>query len=356
MALLALMGGWVGGRAATWEPVVPTLAATTHAQGETAGSGMIAAPLQSLPGYGEIPSNPADLPAVIPPPPAFAMRYALMPAPQGGYAAPSSPAKVSGLPHLRKDFADFETLPRFYAPEVPAGRSIPLAPGTPVAPPRQRRLSMDAWALMRRDSAAGAASVGAMPGVYGASQAGGILRYRLAMASRHRPIIYLRSTSSTGRIRETTAALGLSARPIASVPVVAALEGRMTDQMGRRIIQGAAMAITELPAFPLFAGLRGEAYGQAGYVAGGYSTFFADGQFRADRALVSLGRADVRIGGGVWGGAQKGAERLDAGPSATLAMPLGSRINGRIAVDWRFRLAGDAQPGSGPALTLSAGF
>ncbi|MFT4054527.1 MAG: hypothetical protein QM681_08470 [Novosphingobium sp.] len=209
---------------------------------------------------------------------------------------------------------------------------------------------------MRRDSGEAPGSVGAMPGTYGASQAGGILRYRLALASRHRPTIYLRSTATTGQVQETTAAVGLSARPFVSIPVVTALEGRMIDQMGQRRAQGAVMAITELPPFALLAGFRGEAYGQAGYVAGRYSTLFADGQFRADRGLLSLGAADLRVGGGLWGGAQKGAARFDAGPTASVAMPLARGINGRMAVDWRFRLAGDAVPGSGPALTLSAGF
>jgi hypothetical protein len=28
----------------------------------------------------------------------------------------------------------------------------------------------------------------------------------------------------------------------------------------------------------------------------------------------------------------------------------------RVALDWRFRVAGNARPASGPALTVSAGF
>jgi hypothetical protein len=72
--------------------------------------------------------------------------------------------------------------------------------------------------------------------------------------------------------------------------------------------------------------------------------------------LLSVGKVDTRIGAGIWGGVQKGAARLDAGPSASVAMPLGRGTNGRIAIDWRFRLAGEAVPDSGPALTLSAGF
>ncbi|MEE4451225.1 hypothetical protein [Novosphingobium resinovorum] len=224
------------------------------------------------------------------------------------------------------------------------------------APLRPRRWTMDAWALLRRDGATGSASAGVLPASYGASQAGAVLRYRLAMASRHRPMLYLRTTSTTGTIQESTAAAGLAARPFAAVPIVAALEGRLTDQSGQRRVQGAAMAITELAPFALPAGFRGEAYAQAGYVASRFATPFADGQFRADRGLVRLGRVDARFGAGLWGGAQKGAARFDAGPTASIALPLGRGMNGRVAVDWRFRLAGDAVPGSGPALTLSAGF
>jgi hypothetical protein len=35
---------------------------------------------------------------------------------------------------------------------------------------------------------------------------------------------------------------------------------------------------------------------------------------------------------------------------------LGDRAGARLGVDWRFRVAGDAAPSSGPAVTLSAGF
>jgi hypothetical protein len=32
------------------------------------------------------------------------------------------------------------------------------------------------------------------------------------------------------------------------------------------------------------------------------------------------------------------------------------QIEVRLAIDWRFRVAGEAKPGPGPALTLAAGF
>jgi hypothetical protein len=57
----------------------------------------------------------------------------------------------------------------------------------------------------------------------------------------------------------------------------------------------------------------------------------------------------------VWGGAQKHAERLDVGPSVAASFRIGE-ANSRLALDYRFRVAGNAEPMSGPALTFSAGF
>jgi hypothetical protein len=37
-------------------------------------------------------------------------------------------------------------------------------------------------------------------------------------------------------------------------------------------------------------------------------------------------------------------------------MPTSGSAGARLAVDWRFRIASIAEPGSGPSLTLSAGF
>ena len=221
---------------------------------------------------------------------------------------------------------------------------------------KPRRWSADAWALLRGNGA-GPLANGALPATYGASQAGAILRYRLAMLGGHRPEVYMRSTATLQQVQsETAAAIGLSARPLAALPVITAVEMRLTEQAGQRRVQPVAMAITALPPFPLPAGLRGEAYAQAGYVAAKYATPFVEGQMRADHGLFRLGAIESRIGGGVWGGIQKGAGRIDAGPSATVTLPLKRGVNARVGVDWRFRVAGYAQPGSGPAVTLSAGF
>lgn len=217
------------------------------------------------------------------------------------------------------------------------------------------RWSMDAWALIRKDGGKLPAA-GTLPATYGASQAGSVLRYRLALNDPRQPTAYLRTTSTLGGLTETSAALGLSARPLPSVPIIAAIEGRLTQQGGSRRLQPAAMAVTAMPPLALPGALRAEVYAQGGYVGGRYATPFADGQVRVDRSVLHLGRAEARVGAGAWGGIQKGASRLDAGPGAVVSMPLTPKVFGRLAVDWRFRVAGNADPDSGPALTVAAGF
>jgi hypothetical protein len=217
------------------------------------------------------------------------------------------------------------------------------------------RWSADGWLLLRRGGDASLAT-GPAPSTYGASQAGAVLRYRLGPAGGHRPAAYLRTTAALDGSREREAALGLSARPLRGVPVSVAAELRATVQRGGTRARPAAMLVTELPPFALPYGIRGEAYGQAGYVGGRNATAFVDAQLRIDRRVASLGRAEVRAGAGAWGGAQKGASRLDLGPAATMGMGLGASASARLALDWRFRVTGDAAPSSGPALTLSAGF
>ena len=215
--------------------------------------------------------------------------------------------------------------------------------------------SMDAWALVRKSGTTPLPS-GILPATYGARQAGAVLRYRFALQDAHRATAYLRTTSSPGPLNETSAALGLSARPLPSLPIVVGVEGRITDSAGGRRVQPAALAVTEIPPMALPGSLRAEIYGQAGYVAGRFATPFADGQVRVDRTLVRLGDYEARVGAGAWGGVQTGASRLDVGPGATISGPLTSKVFGRLALDWRLRAAGDAEPDSGPALTVAAGF
>jgi hypothetical protein len=56
-----------------------------------------------------------------------------------------------------------------------------------------------------------------------------------------------------------------------------------------------------------------------------------------------------------WGGAQGGAARLDIGQSASVNVKLGG-VAAQLAVDYRLRAAGYAQPESGAAITLTTEF
>lgn len=391
VALLAVLAGWAGGRVATWEAPLVSQDAGAAQHGEaprpTSTIGFVVdgrTGPQSLPGFVSA-AYQAPYPAgafgsfdgtpMYPQYPVAALAAGL----QGGtslvrMAGPRislwdpagtawGPSALMFRPATGRSMLSNgdigEMAPRFFAPEAPGLAGVAPVMSGQAAPPvmtvRRRRWSMDAWTLLRHDGA-GPLSPGVLPATYGASQSGAVVRYRIDLSSRYRPAVYLRTTSALSGVRDNAIALGLSARPLPSVPVVVSVEGRLADQAGGRSILPAAFAYTELPPIALPGRMQAEAYLQAGYVGGPFATPFADGQMRVDRRLLQLGTVQARIGGGVWGGAQKGAARFDAGPSASIIAPLGRGMFGRMALDWRFRVAGDAQPGSGPAVTLSAGF
>ena len=91
-----------------------------------------------------------------------------------------------------------------------------------------------------------------------------------------------------------------------------------------------------------------DAYVQAGVVGFNSRDLFADGAFAFTRPV--WGR--VSAGFGVWGGAQPGLYRVDAGPRISVRV----RNNIYANIDWRQRIVGNARRSSGPALTLGADF
>lgn len=228
-------------------------------------------------------------------------------------------------------------------------------PSAQSAPSRgsERRWSADAWALVRHGG--GTSSIGPGVATYGGSQVGGVLRYRLAPGNAHRPTAYFRVSAALNGVGESEAAIGLSARPVAGVPIFIAAEGRVGVLAGRTVTRPAIMAVTEVPPLAMPGKTRAEFYAQAGYVGGTGATPFADGQLRVDKRMLQAGPLELRAGAGAWGGAQRGAARFDVGPSVTMGVTKGTAA-ARVALDWRFRIAGTAEPASGPALTISAGF
>lgn len=342
-----ILTGWVSARAMLWEAPGGPFAVIERASASPAADSVLADALS------------VDVPvqAFLRPVERMASSYAGKPLPAAPAPLPPDGPVAGRQPAFMQAFADVP-LPGGFAHTMPAGMP-------PAFPPSDRgeagggsRWSADGWLLLRPDGGkAGKAGLGAAAtATYGASQAGAVVRYRLAPDSAHRPAAYLRASAALNGSRQKEAAFGASVRPLGGVPVVAAVEARVTDDRFGSRVRPVVLAVTELPPFALPAGLRGEAYAQAGYAGGKGATAFVDGQLRADRQMARVGHAEVRIGAGTWGGAQEDAARLDIGPSAMVSIPVADRASARMGFDWRFRIVGQAAPASGPALTLSAGF
>lgn len=245
------------------------------------------------------------------------------------------------------------------AGSAPAGPSPAIeAPGKP-APRRVPRWSADGWLLLRTGDQAPALAAGAA--AYGGSQAGAVLRYGFARANRLRPQAYLRVSAALGaRVRQNEAALGLLVRPVRRLPVAVLGEWRLQEQGGLTRSRPVIMAVTEIAPLRLPFDVEAEVYAQGGWAGGRDATPFYDLAATFERRVVNpLPGAQLSAGGGVWSGGQRGAARLDVGPRMELrgmVGPSSRRIGVRVGVDWRFRVAGQARPGSGPALTVAAGF
>jgi hypothetical protein len=218
------------------------------------------------------------------------------------------------------------------------------------------RWSADGWLLLRREGAPGAAGpVLSDRSSYGRSQAGAVIRYAILPESPLQPRAHVRAASALSGQRERELAAGVSFRLLPGVPLRAVAEARAVEAGASRHFRPAAYAVTEFPPVALPMGLRAEAYVQGGYVGGDFPTAFVDGQARAESLLSRVGEGALSAGAGAWGGAQRGSSRLDVGPTASVTFQLGE-MRGRLAADYRFRVAGMATPESGPTLTLSAGF
>lgn len=241
-----------------------------------------------------------------------------------------------------------------------ANRETALATGPYLAPAvNPSRWSMDVWALVR-PGASGVASPVAGP-TLGGSQVGTVARYRLTRATA--PIAaaaYLRASKALSDPGDGELAAGLQVQPFKALPVSVHAEGRLTRTETGSSLRPAAFVTGGFDAVPLPGGLTARGYGQAGYVGGDDATAFADGQIIADKTLVRFdlaasAEATIAVGAGAWAGAQEGAARVDLGPEASVRLPVGE-TQVRLSVGYRMRVAGDALPTSGVAVTLAAGF
>lgn len=371
--LLALLAVWAMLRAAWWENPFATPAAALG------GPPPAALAPRSL-------AAPELLSGAIFPDVAYDPAAAGLPVQVSGGAVAGAPR--AGPPSRPRRLVTYAPAPALYLPGISPYPSLP--PGSPRAaaspaalaadaaqeqppffaaaqrPPdpataKPDRWSLDIWSFYRQGSEAGVPVPQGRAPIYGASQMGAVLQYRLAMLGGHAPRLYLRGYRALIAGGESELAFGASLRPLPKVPVRVAAEARYTvPEVGDPELRPAAYAVTELAPVPLPLGTRLEAYAQGGWVGGRTSTYFADGQASITREIGLVGRMSrdavrLSLGAGAWGGAQKDAQRLDMGPTARVDFRLG-RVPARLSVDWRQRVAGDAAPGSGVAATLSAGF
>ncbi|WP_375398378.1 hypothetical protein [uncultured Sphingomonas sp.] len=231
---------------------------------------------------------------------------------------------------------------------VPSGDGVPMA-GAMVTAPRAAtasRWSVSGWLVARDGRGLGAGING---GQLGGAQGGIRVAYAIDRARRLQAVARV-TTPLAGRGREGS--VGLEWRPT-SLPVRLVAEQRWSLDGGRGgpaigIVGGTGPARTA-------SGIDLETYGQAGVIRRDRTEAFIDGAARATRPLTRLGRATIDLGIGTWGGAQRDAARLDAGPTLGMRVPVADRTI-RVTLDWRQRVAGRARPGSGPALTVGGDF
>jgi hypothetical protein len=220
------------------------------------------------------------------------------------------------------------------------GESVPVLERS-----RIDRWQLATWALLRSQQTgiAGSRSL-ATGGQLGASQAGARLLYNV-----NRQIALSARTSSEVGRRGGEVAAGVRVQPFAHLPLWLTAERRQAiGRYGGGRSAFALFAEGGLYGMPLPWRFTLDSYLQGGVVGARSRDLFIDGGLAVTRPVFNRFSA----GFGVWGGAQPGLYRVDAGPRITMRL----RSNLKVHLDWRQRLKGNARPGSGPALTLSGDF
>ncbi len=155
-----------------------------------------------------------------------------------------------------------------------------------------------------------------------------------------------------GSVRERELAAGARWRPVARIPVQVIAERRFREN---RTDAFAALVAGGQSGVKLPLGFRFDGYGQAGFVSGQGGGPFADVAAQAHRSIAQSQRASFVIGAGIWGGGQDNVMRIDVGPNIRANVSAGGAVF-QLDASWRWRVAGHAQPGNGPAVTLSTSF
>ena len=242
------------------------------------------------------------------------------------------------------------------APDLPD--SLLLDPHVSAVPPSAKsdwraanspKLEVDvyAYSFWRKGGDAGGLGAAAQ---YGGGQSGVIAT--IGLKDRAPVAILVRATVAHDNLRDRELALGMRLQPSKSLPMTITAERRFRSTGADHF---AVYAAGGKGGIRLPAGFTLDAFGQAGVVSGQNKTHFFDVRAVADRRILPQMPLPLHIGAGIWTGGQRGATRVDIGPSFRTELPLG-QTKVRLTADWRVRVAGNADPGNGPALTLSTGF
>ena len=274
---------------------------------------------------------------------------------RGAPPPPVRPASaIWGLPEPAPIFypaaatLDDWPLSRLASASMPA-RSTVTAPMQTTAPAiiaaRIDRIQFTMWAMLRdtRNLTTTSSSL-ASGGTLGGSQAGARLFYNFS------PMIsaVVRTSSQVGQ-RGGEVAGGVRVHPLRSIPLWITAERRQAlGKYGGGRNAFALFAESGVYGRPMPWGFTLDGYAQAGVVGLGSRDLFADGGLAFTRPVYR----QFSAGFGAWGGVQPDLYRVDAGPRLTMQVRRGVRVH----FDYRQRLAGNAEPGSGPVVTLAGDF
>jgi hypothetical protein len=241
--------------------------------------------------------------------------------------------------------------PAAFLPTDPDGVTPIDAPRPNAAAPQE--FEVYAYSFWRR----GSSPTGTLGnGQYGGSQSAVIAAIPVLRFSGNPSLSRLsltgRASVAHGSLRERELAAGVRWRPVARIPVQIIAERRFREDRPdafAALVAGGRSDVT----LPL--GFRLDSYGQAGFVSGQGGGPFADVAAHAHRPIAQSQRASFAVGAGIWGGGQDNVMRMDIGPNMRANISAGSAVF-QFDASWRVRVAGHAQPGDGPAVTLSTSF
>ncbi len=333
---------------------VPAIVPTEFPAIDAAGAEMLQpAALSAMPSGVAPPAHFAAAPGPMPvfyyavPPPAYPSNYhtAALPAPRPQQLTHIDPEPAAifyaPIPQL-----DDWPLSRMASAAMPARRSSTTAgqQSMPMAASVAKldRLQLSAWALLRGKPGPTSLASG---GTLGGSQGGARLTYNISRLIG----VTLSSSSPIGGARGGELAAGIRVTPFRSIPVSLTAQRRQAiGKLGGGRSAFALFLEGGVYQRPIAWGFDLDAYAQAGVVGMRRRDLFADGGATLTRPM--FGR--FAAGFGMWGGVQPGVYRVDAGPRVSMRV----RDNMRVHLDYRYRVAGRAEPGSGPVVTLAADF